>query len=90
MNGLQALRTLEADQGKPFDLLITDVLMPEMGGKELADAYLEMHPEGKVVFISGFTDEIFNWNRKSDERCTFLMKPFEKNQLFHAIHSILS
>jgi two-component system cell cycle sensor histidine kinase/response regulator CckA len=89
-NGLQALEALKGSEQKPFDLLITDVLMPEMGGKELADAYLDIYPQGRVIFISGFTDEIFNWSRQSDDRCMFLMKPFEKNQLFQCISSILA
>lgn len=69
-NGLVALEVLEAEENKPFDFLITDILMPEMGGRELADAYLDIYPEGKVIFISGFTDEVFsrNWTLR-EMRC---------------------
>lgn len=88
-NGLLALEVLEAEENRPFDFLVTDILMPEMGGRELADAYLDIYPEGKVIFISGFTDEVFSrsWDFKGN--ALFLMKPFEKNQLFQAIQNLL-
>lgn len=88
-NGLIALEILEAEQTRSFDILITDILMPEMGGRELADAYLDIYPDGRVIFISGFTDEVFSrsWDFKGN--ALFLMKPFEKNQLFQAVQNLM-
>lgn len=55
-NGRDALETM-GDSGQPeVDLIITDVIMPEMGGRELSEKFLERYPGMKILYISGYAD----------------------------------
>ena len=56
-NGQEALRLVQEHQGEPIHLLLTDVVMPLMGGKELARHLAVTHPETKVLYVSGYPDE---------------------------------
>jgi two-component system cell cycle sensor histidine kinase/response regulator CckA len=56
-NGREGLALCEAHQG-PIDLLVTDVVMPELGGRELAQGALKLRPGMKVVFLSGHTQDV--------------------------------
>ena len=56
-NGREGLALCEAHQG-PIDLLVTDVVMPELGGRELAQGALKLRPGMKVVFMSGHTQDV--------------------------------
>ncbi len=73
-NGRQGLALCETHQG-PIDLLLTDVMMPEIGGRELADGALKLRPHIKVLFISGHTEDVI---LKAGIRkgAHFLHKPF--------------
>jgi CheY-like chemotaxis protein len=61
-NGEEVLAVIR-DSSRPFDLLITDVVMPLMGGREFADRVKDQIPQMKVLFMSGYTDNsiIHNW-----------------------------
>jgi two-component system cell cycle sensor histidine kinase/response regulator CckA len=79
-NGLQALSAAEHFRGA-IRLMLTDVIMPEMNGKELADRMAQLRPETRVVFMSGYTDRILGSNQLSDGAILFLQKPFHARAL---------
>lgn len=73
-----------------YDLLITDVVMPGMGGRELADRAREHDPGLRVLFISGYTaDEVLR-RGVQEEDVDFLNKPFTSNQLTEKVQDILN
>ena len=74
-NGRDALRVAAAHVGA-LDLLITDVVMPHMGGWELADQMKGLHPNCRVLFLSGYTCEDVERHGISTTEVAFLQKPF--------------
>jgi PAS domain S-box-containing protein len=72
-DGMAAIRTMEKHNG-PIDLLLTDVVMPGMNGRELAGAAERLRPEIKVLFMSGYTDSATG--NTADRDGGFLQKPF--------------
>jgi PAS domain S-box-containing protein len=87
--GEEALRVIQQGKLKAIDLLVTDVIMPEMNGKELADQVLLSHPETKVLFISGYTADAIDQHGISDESLNLLQKPFTASILAAKIREVL-
>jgi CheY-like chemotaxis protein len=79
-NGIQALQLAELFT-KPIHLLITDIVMPRMNGKDLAEKIKSLHPETKILFISGYTDDLISRGGTLEENVHFLGKPFSHQQL---------
>jgi PAS domain S-box-containing protein len=79
-NGIQAVQLAELFS-KPIDLLITDVVMPRMNGRDLADKIKVLHPETAILFISGYTDDIIAHHGALEENVLFLGKPFSHQEL---------
>src|SRR5438105_1296718 len=79
--------------GKEFqgsiDLVLTDVIMPQMGGKELVDKLKSVRPESKVLFMSGFTDDAIIHHGVSDDGVFFLQKPFSTECLAAKVREVL-
>jgi PAS domain S-box-containing protein len=73
----------------PIDLLITDVVMPKMSGKDVADQLKTIHPETKVLFMSGYTDEAIVHHGIVDPDIAFLQKPFSEKALAQKIREVL-
>ncbi|MFW6437392.1 MAG: PAS domain S-box protein [Armatimonadota bacterium] len=86
--GKQALALEEEHRGK-IDLVVTDVVMPEMSGTELADKLLEITPNLKILFISGYPNERAISAGRTDERFSFLQKPFSATELGHKVREML-
>jgi two-component system cell cycle response regulator CpdR len=76
-NGLSALPLLESE---PFDLLLTDIVMPEMDGIELAQKAAEIAPDIRVMFITGFAAVALKAGRKTPD-AKVLSKPFHLRDL---------
>jgi PAS domain S-box-containing protein len=87
-NGEKALE-LAANYAEPIDVVVTDVMMPGMNGREFADAILLTHPGLGVVFMSGYTDETVSQKGLIDTTRTFLQKPFTGDQLLTAIRDLI-
>jgi len=87
-NAKMALRKIS--DGDHPELLLTDVVMPEMDGKELADAVLKIRPSQKILFMSGFTDDIIAKHGIVEESTPLIQKPFSAKDIGPAIRSILS
>lgn len=88
-NGSEALQAYRSYTG-PIDLLITDVAMPEMGGCELTQRLLAMHPGIKVLYMSGYLDDEGTVEGIMNSEQAFLPKPFTKDDLTAKISEILA
>ncbi len=83
---LEAIR----DAGEKIDLLITDVVMPRMDGPALVRYVRASHPDMKVIFISGYTEDSFRQRLDSDSDIHFLPKPFSLKQLAGKVKEVIS
>jgi len=88
-NGEEALRCVEQRGGEKIDLLVTDVVMPQMGGRELEKKMKELFPELKVLFISGYTDRAVASDSVLGTDAAFLQKPFTPAALAIKIREVL-
>ena len=87
-NGGEALRLVSEHVGK-IDLLVTDVVMPHMGGKELADKLAVLRPETKVLYVSGYTEDAIAHRGVLQEGLSFLAKPFTPVSLARKVRLVL-
>ncbi len=87
-DGKSALEWLETHPA-PVDLLLTDVVMRNMGGPELAERLNASHPTLKVVYMSGYTGELMANRDVLKLGVTLLEKPFTRNALLNTIHAKL-
>jgi two-component system, cell cycle sensor histidine kinase and response regulator CckA len=79
-----------ATAAEKIDLLITDVVMPRMDGPMLIRKVRETHPDLKVIFISGYTEDNFRQRLDSDSEIHFLPKPFTLKQLAAKVKEVIS
>ncbi|MCJ8517938.1 CheY-like chemotaxis protein [Pseudorhizobium tarimense] len=85
--GAEALAILQ--DGRGFDLLFTDIVMPEMNGRKLADAALELQPRLKVIFATSYTSNAAVHNGIIGPGTNFLQKPFNMEQLAKKLYEVL-
>jgi CheY-like chemotaxis protein len=88
-NGDDAQQLIGRRNGKKVDLLLTDVVMPQMSGRYFADWMSKTSPETKVVFISGYLQESLQPGERRDQEMFFLPKPFDPEQLATKIRQAL-
>jgi two-component system cell cycle sensor histidine kinase/response regulator CckA len=88
-NGEEALHAIQEYAGTPIELLITDVVMPRMGGKALAEQLMAMYPRIKVLFVSGYATDIIAHHGRLDPGTNFLSKPFTPTALAHKVREVL-
>jgi PAS domain S-box-containing protein len=88
-NGQEALRVADQRPGNSIKLLLTDVIMPEMGGKELAQHFRAVHPNTKVLFCSGYTQEAIDRGGELEPGTAFLQKPFTPALLASKVREVL-
>ena len=86
--GEEALHIAETHQG-PIDLLLTDVVMPKMGGPQLAEQLALTHPHMRVLFVSGYAEATILRRGVVDLQTTFLQKPFSLRTLAGKIRRVL-
>ena len=87
-SGIEALEILS--NGHSIDLVISDVVMPKMSGREFADRLQALRPSTKVLFISGYTDDVILQAGISASGTPFLQKPFTLRQLATKVQELLS
>ena len=87
-NGVEALQLLE-HLGEPVDLLVTDVVMPKMSGRELADEALRILPELRVIYTSGYAGSVFFRRDSLKPDAIFLPKPFTPEALTRKVREVL-
>lgn len=85
-NGLSAYNRLREE---PFELLLTDIVMPEMDGIELARRATELDPDIKVMFITGFAAVALNPDSEAPKDAKILSKPFHLKDLVHEVEKLL-
>jgi two-component system cell cycle response regulator CpdR len=86
-NGLSAYKRLCEE---PFELLLTDIVMPEMDGIELARRATELDPEIKVMFITGFAAVALNPDNNAPPQAKVLSKPFHLKDLVNEVQRLLT
>ncbi len=77
------------DPHAAYDLLLTDVIMPGIGGRALAEQMQRQHPKLKVLFVSGYTDDAIVHHGILNEGVNFLQKPFDIGQLAAKVREVL-
>jgi CheY-like chemotaxis protein len=87
-NGEEALKVAERHPG-PLHLLLSDVVMPRMGGPELAQALVARRPDVKVLYMSGYTDHPMVRRGVVNAGVAFLQKPFTPTVLVSRIREVL-
>jgi two-component system cell cycle sensor histidine kinase/response regulator CckA len=87
-NGSRAIH-LAADTLGPIDLLVTDVVMPEMNGVRLAEAIQLTRPQIKVLYMSGYNEETILRHAAENQRIAFIPKPFTIDALLAKVRSVL-
>ncbi len=86
-NGLAAYDQLRVE---PFELLLTDIVMPEMDGIELARRATELDPDIKVMFITGFAAVALNPDNQAPRQAKILSKPFHLRDLVSEVQRMLA
>lgn len=89
INGENGLRTFQEHQGAAISLVICDVVMPQLGGREMAERLKAMTPNLKTLFISGYTDEAIARQGVLDVGTAFLSKPFSCATLARRVRQLL-
>lgn len=86
-NGLSAYNRLREE---PFELLLTDIVMPEMDGIELARRASELDPDIKIMFITGFAAVALNPDSQAPRNAKVLSKPFHLRDLVNEVSKVLA
>jgi CheY-like chemotaxis protein len=88
VDGVQALEVAAAHQGA-IQILVTDVVMPRLSGRELATRMAAQRPNIKILFISGYTDDSIFRHGVLEGGVAFLQKPFNLKDLAHKIRQVI-
>ncbi len=88
-NGEEALQVIEGHKGARISLVITDVVMPHMGGKVMADGLKFNYPDLKVLFTSGYADEAIARQGELNFGVAFLAKPYSPATLTRRVRELL-
>ncbi|MBA3543201.1 MAG: response regulator [Chthoniobacterales bacterium] len=88
-NGEDAKRLITQRDGPTVDLVLTDMVMPEISGRHFADWLRQTSPATKVVFISGYLEESLHPRDRRDPEMYFLAKPFNAEQLAGKVRDVL-
>ena len=88
-NGVEAIEVFNREGGK-VDLVVSDVVMPEMDGPTLLKELRKLNAELKIIFVSGYAEEAFEKSLPEGEKFSFLPKPFTLKQLVAAVKETLA
>lgn len=88
-NGEEALQVVQEQADRVIDLVLSDVVMPRMGGKALVDRLIALRPAIKVLYISGYTDNAIIHHGQLDAGVALLQKPFSPSALARKVREVL-
>jgi two-component system, cell cycle sensor histidine kinase and response regulator CckA len=88
-NGVEALEALEEKEGA-VDLVVSDVVMPEMDGPTLLKTMRGKNPDLKIIFVSGYAEDAFEKSLPENQQFAFLPKPFTLSQLVAAVKETMT
>ena len=88
-NGQDALNLARDHKGSPIRLVVTDVVMPRMGGKVMADWLKTIYPDLKILFTSGYTDDALEQEGVLEPGVAFLPKPYAPAVLARKVRAML-
>jgi two-component system, cell cycle sensor histidine kinase and response regulator CckA len=88
-NGQDGLRVAREHKSSPLRLVVTDVIMPQMGGKVMAEWLKTTHPNLKILFTSGYTDDTITHHGVLDPGVEFLPKPYTPSTLARKVRELL-
>jgi two-component system, cell cycle sensor histidine kinase and response regulator CckA len=88
-NGVEALEALEEKDGA-VDLVVSDVVMPEMDGPTLLKTMRGRNPDLKIIFVSGYAEDAFEKSLPENQQFAFLPKPFTLSQLVAAVKETMT
>ena len=88
-NGVEGLKIAETQAGH-IDLLLSDMLLPELSGFDLAQKAREKNPRMKILFMTGYVEGDIVQRGISDLGATFLDKPFQPNALLSLVHDAIA
>ena len=86
-NGMSAYKRLREE---PFEMLLTDIVMPEMDGIELARRVAELDPDIKIMFITGFAAVALNSDSQAPKNAKVLSKPVHLRDLVNEVNKMLA
>jgi two-component system, cell cycle sensor histidine kinase and response regulator CckA len=88
-NGAEAISAANSYQGT-IDLLVTDVIMPHMLGKEAAEKIQHTRPDLRVLYMSGYAQPVLSSQGRLDPDVTLLDKPFTERELLAKVNAVLA
>jgi two-component system cell cycle sensor histidine kinase/response regulator CckA len=88
-NGVEAMEALEEKNGA-VDLVVSDVVMPEMDGPTLLKTMRGRNPDLKIIFVSGYAEDAFEKSLPENQQFAFLPKPFTLSQLVAAVKETMT
>lgn len=88
-NGEEALSKIKGYDGH-LDLLLTDVVLPEINGKQLYQELVEKFPDLKLIYMSGYTDQVISQHGIIDQDINFIPKPYTIKKLIHEVRRVLN
>src|SRR5262249_18574736 len=86
--GSEAL-AIAQKHSNPIHLLLTDVIMPHMSGRELSEKIGASHPEAKILFMSGYSNNLLSTQQVLDSKYVLLQKPFLLTTLARCVREVL-
>jgi len=87
--GTEAIPILDSKKGEAIDLVIIDLVMPDVDGMELAGKILKKRPDIRVLVMSGYADDVVVHGVFESENVDFLAKPFSIRDLFSRVSALL-
>lgn len=87
-DGEEAIRLCQEHKG-PIHLLLTDLILPKMSGRDLQERIASMQPETKVLYMSGYTEAALTQQGVLDPGTAFISKPFTPSSLLHKVREVL-
>jgi two-component system cell cycle sensor histidine kinase/response regulator CckA len=87
-NGPEAIQTSQGHKG-PIHLVLTDVVMPQMNGRVLAEQLQSQRPAMRVLYMSGYSDDLIAHHGVLEEGVALLLKPFTMDTLLQKVRMVL-